>query len=308
MLRCPVFHVNGEDPEAVAQVVELAIEFRAALRRDVVIDMYCYRRYGHNEADEPRFTQPLMYAAIDKKPTVREVYVKHLVERGNITRGAGRGDRGSARRRVLEAGARGDARRALRAAELLDAGPVGAATSAAPTQPRRRSTPRVPRRAAARAARRSVTEVPRRLQRAPEGRAPARDCGARWPTASSPLDWGTAEPLAFASLVDRALRACGSPARTRAAAPSATATRCCTTTQTGKLLHAAARISTDQGRFEVCDSPLSEAGVLGFEYGYSLDSPDALVIWEAQFGDFCNGAQVIIDQFLVAARRTSGTG
>ena len=85
MLRCPIFHVNGEDPEAVAQVVKLAMEFRERFGRDVVIDLYCYRRYGHNEADEPRFTQPVMYAAVDKKPSVREVYVKRLVELGNFS-------------------------------------------------------------------------------------------------------------------------------------------------------------------------------------------------------------------------------
>jgi 2-oxoglutarate dehydrogenase E1 component len=293
MLRCPIFHVNGEDPEAVAQVVKVAMDFRARFQRDVVIDLYCYRRYGHNEADEPRFTQPIMYAAVDKKPSVREVYVKRLVESGSFTAEQAK-DIERARRKVLE-----DALDATRGEHFVPpkysmqglwAGYVGGSDAECPEVDTTVPVARL------RELLRKSTDVPPdfnvhpKLERQLELRREMAD-GKR------SLDWGAAEALAFASLVTErsAVRLSGQDARRGTFSHRHAVLH---DSVTGKLHTPLARMSDDQARFEVWDSSLSEAGVLGFEYGYSLDSPDALVIWEAQFGDFCNGAQVIIDQFL----------
>ena len=299
MLRCPVFHVNGEDPEAVAQVVESVDGISAALGRDVVIDLYCYRRYGHNEADEPRFTQPVMYAAVDKKPSVREVYIQRLVEGGKFTRGPGRS---SSKPRAVACSTKSSKRFARRGPfeppQYSMAG-VWAGYKGGPDN----QTPDV------------ATAVPKeRLKELLDARdrtcRPTSTCTRSCSACSierreqrdgdKPLDWGTAETLAYATLLTKA-RACVCRDRTRAAARSAIATPCCTTLKTGKPYTPLAHIAKNQARFEVWDSPLTEAGVLGFEYGYSLDYPDGLVVWEAQFGDFANGAQVIIDQFIVSS-------
>ena len=293
MLRCPVFHVNGEDPEAVAQVVQLSMEFRQRYGRDVVIDMYCYRRYGHNEADEPRFTQPIMYSAVDAKPSVREVYVRRLVELGSVTEDKAK-DIEKARRAVLE-----EALAATReqgfvppaySMQGLWAGYRGGkdpeceeVETAVPMDRLRDLLVR-------------VTDVPGdfnvhpKLKRLMQQR---RDQG----TGKRGLDWGTAETLAYASLVTEGtpVRLSGQDARRGTFSHRHAVLH---DNLTGRLYTPLAFLSHDQGRFEVWDSPLSEAGVLGFEYGFSLDTPDGLTIWEAQFGDFCNGAQVLIDQFL----------
>ncbi len=293
MLRCPVFHVNGEDPEAVAQVVRLAMDFRQKFGRDVVIDLYGYRRYGHNEADEPRFTQPVMYAAVDKKPSVREVFIKHLVSGGKFTE-AQAYELEAARRKVLEADLE-EVRKAdfvppVYAMQGLWAafkgGPDAECADPATSVPQDRLRELLTR----------ITEVPAdfnvhpKLKRLLDTRREQRD-GKR------PLDWGTAESLAFASLVTDGfpVRLSGQDSRRGTFSHRHAVLH---DSSNGKLYTPLAFLSNDQARFEVWDSPLSEAGVLGFEYGYSLDYPDGLVIWEAQFGDFANGAQVLIDQFL----------
>ncbi len=293
MLRCPVFHVNGEDPEAVAQTVRLAMDYRQRYGRDVVIDLYGYRRYGHNEADEPRFTQPMMYAAVDQKPSVRDVYVKRLIEGGKFTEAQAK-ELEASRRAVMEA-ALDEVRKGgfvppAYAMQGLWGGYRGgpdAETPEVPTAvPKERLQDLLTR----------ITEVPAdfnvhpKLKRFLELRRECRD-------EKRPLDWGTAEALAYATLVTE-----GAPVRL-----SGQDSRRGTFSHRHAVLHdhvngrlytPLAFVDKKQARFEVWDSPLSEAGVLGFEYGYSLDSPDALVIWEAQFGDFANGAQVLIDQFL----------
>ena len=296
MLRCPVFHVNGEDPEAVAQVVQLAVDFRQRYGRDSVIDLYCYRRYGHNEADEPRFTQPLMYGAIDRKPTVREEYVKRVIEMGALTQ---------QRVQEIEADRRKKLEEALQATR---SNKVVAHTYAMQglwngyTGGRDLDTPDV------------STAVPddrlrvlvERSNAVPDGfnvhpkliklleqrRAVA--------DGTKPIDWGTAETLAYASLVidGTPVRLSGQDARRGTFSHRHAVLH---DTRTGRRYTPLAFMTESQARFEVWDSPLSEAGVLGFEYGYSLDCPDGLVIWEAQFGDFCNAAQVIIDQFICSS-------
>ena len=228
MLRCPIFHVNGEDPGGGRAGREARDGLPPALRRDVVIDMYCYRRYGHNEGDEPRFTQPVMYAAIDKKPTVREVYVKRLVELGNITE-----EQAEEIEHARQARARSRRSRRRAASTSCRRATRCRACGPATRRPRRRLSPRSTPRCRSSACS-DLLDTQHATCRptstcTPSSSACSR-CGARWPSGKRPLDWGTGEMLAFASLVDRALRACACPARTRGAARSATATRCCTTT------------------------------------------------------------------------------
>ncbi|MDP9001349.1 MAG: 2-oxoglutarate dehydrogenase E1 component [Myxococcota bacterium] len=308
MLRVPVFHVNGEDPEAAVQVTRLAIEFRQRFKQDVLIDMYCYRKYGHNEGDEPRFTQPVMYALIDKKPTVRDVYVARLVEAGHITR-----DEADAiaqeRRATLE--------RALEEARMGDYNQMPEAMGGVWAPYRGGPDVGVPEVSTAFPKER-VLDALEKLTRMPPGFHPSPKAlkiveqRRERALAGQPLDWGTAEHLAFATILleGHGIRFSGQDSR-RGTFSHRHAVLF--DTNTGKPYTPLAHLGDDGsdgtngashaqvGRFEIYDSPLSEAGVLGFEYGYSLDRPDKLVVWEAQFGDFVNAAQVIIDQFIVSA-------
>lgn len=305
MLQIPIFHVNGEDPEAVAQVVRLALDFRREFQRDVVIDMYCYRRRGHNEGDEPALTQPEMYRTIEAQDPVRENYLDRLLLLGEIT--------------VAEAEEIAEKRRALLEQELALARsheyvspaevPVGVWAGFAGEHQDEADRP--------------ATGV------ATEQLSALLECQTNVPTDFHPhpkierwlvhrremavgkraLDWAAGEALAFASL---AVEGC----RIRLTGQDSERG---TFSQRHAVLHdhldgktytPLQNLSPQQAPVEICNSPLSEAGVLGFEYGYSLDCPDGLILWEAQYGDFCNAAQVIIDQFIVSAedkwRRLSG--
>jgi 2-oxoglutarate dehydrogenase E1 component len=308
MLRVPVFHVNGEDPEAVIQVTRLAIEFRQRFKQDVVIDMYCYRKYGHNEGDEPRYTQPVMYALIDKKPTVREVYVARLVQAGHITReeaDAIAQERRATLERALEEARQGDFHQMPEAM-----GGVWAPYRGGPDKDVPEVSTTFPKELLLGALEKLTTMPPgfhpnhKALKIVEQRRERA--------MAGQPLDWGTAEHLAFATILleGHGIRFSGQDSR-RGTFSHRHAVLF--DTETGEpytpLAHLAdgggdtdgAAAHVPVGRFEIYDSPLSEAGVVGFEYGYSLDRPDKLVLWEAQFGDFANAAQVIIDQFIVSA-------
>jgi 2-oxoglutarate dehydrogenase E1 component len=294
MLKVPVFHVNGEDPEAVIQTARLAIEFRQRFGKDVVVDMLCYRRYGHNEGDEPRFTQPLMYKLIDAKPTVREVYVKKLVESGQITQQEGdqlKAMRQAALAQALEEERKGDFLKPPKAMDGVWTPYVGGLEKNVPDV-----DTSVPKETLVDLATR-LSQLPQGFNANPKVKA-VLDLRRERIMKGEPFDWGTGENLAFATLVaeNRMVRITGQDAR-RGTFTHRHATLF--DAQTGAKLTPLSNLGT--GRFEVHDSPLSEAGVLGFEYGYSLDRPDALVLWEAQFGDFANGAQVIIDQFIVSA-------
>jgi 2-oxoglutarate dehydrogenase E1 component len=299
MLRCPVFHVNGEDPEAVIQVTRLAIEFRQRFGEDVVIDMYCYRKYGHNEGDEPRFTQPVMYAIIEKKPSVRDVYVKRLTRAGHVTQ-AEADDIAHKRRQLLEVALdearKGDYQRMPEAMGGLWApyrgGPdrdVPEVKTGVPKEQLLDALDRLTRFPPDFRVNNKVLKIlEQRRMRAEEGQE---------------IDWGTAEHLAFATLLleGRAIRLSGQDARRGTFSHRHAVLY---DTETGEPYTPLANLGKDgqqAGRFEVYDSPLSEAGVLGFEYGYSLDAPDKLVAWEAQYGDFYNPAQVIVDQFIASA-------
>jgi 2-oxoglutarate dehydrogenase E1 component len=300
MLRVPVLHVNGEDPEAVIQVTRLAMEFRQRFKQDVVIDMYCYRKYGHNEGDEPRYTQPLMYSLIDKKPTVRDVYVARLVHAGHISRqeaDAIAQERRATLDRALEEARQGDYNQMPEAMGGVWApyrgGPDASVPDAATSFPREK-----------------LLDALDKLKTMPPGFHPNPKAHnflkLRHEKAinGQPLDWGAAEHLAFASILldGHGIRLSGQDSR-RGTFSHRHATLF--DTETGEpytpLAHLGGPGQLSVGRFEVYDSPLSENGVLGFEYGYSLDRPDKLVIWEAQFGDFANAAQVIIDQFISSA-------
>ncbi len=296
MLQIPIFHVNGEYPEAVAQVVRLALDFRTTFKKDVVIDMYCYRLLGHSEGDEPAFTQPLMYKAIRSRKSVRDSYLNHLLKLGGLTREEA--DRITAERQAeleaeLEAARRSDYVRPSQTGAGIwkgyNGGPIP--DEEAPTAVARErlatlldATTRVP----------EGFEVHRKVQRGLEARR-------EMARGERPLDWAAGEALAFASLVTEGVRVRmtgqdvgrGTFSQRHAVLHDQ---------QTGKRFTPLTKLAPDQAPIEIYNSPLSEAGVLGFEYGYSLDCPDGLVIWEAQFGDFANVAQVIIDQFITSAR------
>ncbi|MFO0680255.1 MAG: 2-oxoglutarate dehydrogenase E1 component [Polyangiaceae bacterium] len=306
MMRVPVFHVNGEDPEAVIQVTQLATEFRQKFGKDVVIDMYCYRKYGHNETDEPRYTQPQMYTLIDAKPSVREMYVQRLVELKELTDAEANAivdERRAALDQAREEAKTGDFNKMPEAMGGLWAAYKGGPDKAVPEVDTSVSTEKLTflaERLSTFPADFTVnpkvikTVVEPRMQKFASGKG---------------LDWGAAEHLALASLLDEGvpIRFTGQDVR-RGTFSHRHAVM--VDPRTGVSYSPLAHLGPNAGRFDIFDSPLSEAGVLGFEYGYSLDYPDGLVVWEAQFGDFGNTAQVIVDQFLVSAedkwKRLSG--
>jgi 2-oxoglutarate dehydrogenase E1 component len=295
MLKVPVFHVNGEDPEAVGQVTKLAIEFRQRFGKDVVVDMYCYRRYGHNEADEPRFTQPLMYSIIDKKPSVREMYVRRLLEMGQIT--VSQAEEIVVRRRAVLDGALEEARKGAFSWVPTSMGGLWSPYAGGPDK----GTPEVP----TAVSRETLVDLCRRALSLPaDFHANPKvvrifDQRLEKVIKDQPLDWAIGEMLAYASLLSSGvpIRLTGQDTRRGTFSHRHAAV---VDVKTGASFVPLTGLATGKGRFEVLDSPLSEAGALGFEYGYSLDLPDGLVIWEAQFGDFVNSAQVIIDQFIIS--------
>jgi 2-oxoglutarate dehydrogenase E1 component len=305
MLQIPIFHVNGEDPEAVAQVVRLAMDFRDEFRRDVVIDMYGYRRLGHNEADEPAFTQPLLYAAIAERKSVREGYVEHLLKLGGVTQEEVDQIIVESRERLERELSEARRKDYVKVQDWLGGfwkGYSGGPEVNVPDVETGTDKARLIQLGT------RMTELPARfhphqkIERLLQTRRDMTD-------GKKPIDWGMGEHLAFASLVADGVRVrmTGQDAgRGTFSQRHAVLYDVHDGHQFMPLLHVAER----QAPIEVYNSPLSEAGVLGFEYGYSLEWPDGLVLWEAQFGDFVNCAQVIIDQFLVSAedkwKRLSG--
>ena len=292
-VQAPIFHVNGDDPEAVVEVAIAAAEYRREFGKDVVVDLFCYRRHGHNEGDEPAFTQPLMYRTIARHPTTRQIYAARLVEEGVIAEGEAEtmAARFAARLESEFESAKGYR---PNKADWLEGAWAGLAE--APDDERRGDTA-VPIE--------SLRELGRGLTTAPAGfrlnPKIARQLDAKRAAieAGDGIDWATAEALAIASL-------CAEGTHVRMSGQDS---------GRGTFSHRHAvlvdqeseeryvpidHVRAGQARFDIIDSPLSEAGVVGFEYGYSLADPATLVLWEAQFGDFANGAQVIIDQFLCA--------
>ena len=296
MLQTPIFHVNGEDPEAVAQVVQVAMDYRRDFGQDVIIDMYCYRRYGHNEGDEPSYTQPLMYDVIRQRKSVREGYLDRLLELG-VTRNEA--DRIEEKRRI-------DLEKELDKAKKPGYKLRGPNTGKGLWRPYKGGLDHKVPEESTKVGKKMLTTLVRSLGETPPdfSRHPKlkRFFQQRIEMAEGkrPFDWGTAEALAFASLVVE-----GCPVRL-----SGQDSGRGTFSHRHAVLHDVENgtphiplqhLAPDQAQFQVWDSPLSEIAVLGFEYGYSLDTPEGLTIWEAQFGDFCNVAQVIIDQFITSS-------
>jgi 2-oxoglutarate dehydrogenase E1 component len=294
-VQAPIFHVNGDDPEAVVEVARAATEYRHQFKKDVVIDLFCYRRHGHNESDEPAFTQPLMYRAIARHPTTRQIYASRLVAAGVVDEAE---VAAMASRFVAGLEAQFEAAKGYRPnkADWLEGAWAG--FEEAPEDIRHDD-----RRGDTGVAVEILREVGRGLVTVPEGfrlnPKIARQLEAKRAAieAGEGIDWATAEALAIASL-------CAEGTHVRMSGQD-------TGRGTFSQRHAVLfdqeteeryvpinHVRAGQAPFEIIDSPLSEAGVIGFEYGYSLADPSTLVLWEAQFGDFANGAQVIIDQFL----------
>jgi 2-oxoglutarate dehydrogenase E1 component len=293
MVRAPIFHVNGDYPEDVVRVVRLALEFRQTYRRDVVIDMVCYRRWGHNESDDPSYTNPLLYAKIKKHRGVRKLYTEQLLRRGDL-------DLEEAERALDDFNERlrqvhDEVREALSEVRSEVECCEDPELTVAPSRPAAQTA--VPRE--------TLETVLDGLDRRPDGFEPypklVRQLDQRRKRFDEGrIDWALAEALAFGSLVLE-----GTPVRL-SGEDSGRGTfsqrhAVLYDHRTGEPYVPLAHLSEDQARFAVFDSLLSEFAVLGFEYGYSVAYPGALVMWEAQFGDFVNGAQVIIDQFIASA-------
>lgn len=296
MLQVPVFHVNGEDPEAVAHVVRTAMDFREKFQRDVVIDMYCYRSRGHNEADEPAFTQPQMYKTIRARQDVRDSYLGHLLKSGGITEA-------EAEQITQHPKAFFDeellaARRQSRIFRKNDMELNWSQYKGGPEENGGEANTSVDKT--------RLAALLRKLGKAPDGFTLhpklERFVAARLEMAAGekPLDWGAAEALAFASLAAQGTRV----RMTGQDAERGTFSHRHATWhdyENGNIYRPLEHVAEQQAEVFIRNSALSEVAVLGYEYGYSLDSPDVLTLWEAQFGDFVNVAQVIIDQFIVSA-------
>ena len=293
IIQAPIFHVNGDDPEAVVRVCQIAADYRQHFKADVVVDIFCYRRHGHNEGDEPAFTQPAMYRAIGERSTTRQIYTERLVAEGVLTVDGAEAMMETFRAK-LETELEASKSYRPNKADWLEGD--WADIEAAPRDERPGDTAVAPEVLAE--VGRAITRVPAdfavhpRIRRQLEQKRQALDAGG-------PIDWATAEALAFGSLLLE-----GKPIRLSGQDCSR---------GTFSQRHAGLidqenesryiplnNIRPDQARIKLADSLLSEAGVLGFEYGHSIADPNALAIWEAQFGDFANGAQVIIDQFVAA--------
>jgi 2-oxoglutarate dehydrogenase E1 component len=304
IVQAPIFHVNGDDPEAVTFATKVATEFRQKFNRDVVIDMWCYRRFGHNESDEPAFTQPLMYAKIRDHRSVATLYGERLVSEGLMTADeVAAMEAGFIAR--LEADFEAAAKFAPNKAEWFGGRWLGLHQPADPVTARRAAETGVPE-ARLRALSGVLHAVPegftmhRTLERVVKAREAAIEAGEG-------IDWATAESLAFASLVSETPDGYGVRLSGQDSGRGTFSQRHAVWVdqQTGAkyapLKAIAPQGPAGQGAyFEVYDSPLSEFGVLGFEYGFAMADPKTLVMWEAQFGDFANGAQVMIDQFIAA--------
>jgi 2-oxoglutarate dehydrogenase E1 component len=294
IIQAPIFHVNGDDPEAVVHVARIAIEFRQTFHKDVVVDMFCYRRFGHNEGDEPAFTQPLMYKAIAKHPTTRTIYAAQLAKEGTVSSDEAEGlvkqwhDR-------LDADFEAAGSYKVNKADWLEG--VWSGLESVKGFDARRGDTEVPIE--------TLKQVGQALAKVPENfnlnRKIKRQLDAKIKMIESGegIDWATAEALAFGTLLLE-----GNPVRL-SGQDSNRGTfshrhACFVDQETEEHYWPLNHITENQKTIEVVDSPLSELAVLGFEYGYSLAEPNALVLWEAQFGDFVNGAQVLIDQFITS--------
>ncbi len=297
MIEAPVFHVNGDDPEAVVYAAKIATEFRQKFHAPVVIDMFCYRRFGHNEGDEPAFTQPIMYKAIRAHKTTLEIYSQKLIDEGVIS---------LEEIDKMKADWRDKLEKEFAAGNDYKPGKMDWLDGA--WKNLKRAEADGPRRGNSGVDEKILKKIGEKLAIIPEGfnehrtikrfhdnRKKAIDIGKN-------IDWATAEALAFGTLVSEGhpVRLSGQDCERGTFSQRHSVLYDQETEETYTPLN---HISKNQNRYEVINSMLSEEAVLGFEYGYSLAEPNALTLWEAQFGDFANGAQVVIDQFISSGER-----
>ncbi|MBI4456793.1 MAG: 2-oxoglutarate dehydrogenase E1 component [Acidobacteria bacterium] len=302
MILAPAFHVNGDDPEAVLHCIRLAVEFRQTFHRDVVIDMLCYRRHGHNEADEPSFTQPIMYRKIRGHPTVRSIYIDELVRRGDVE---------AELAREMEENFRRELQAALETTHEMT--PTEQAETLKKTWAgyHKASREEVEAPVETAVAAETLEEIARKITAAPESfllhpkLEPFLEERSNMVITDRGLDWGMAEALALGSLLMEKIHV------------RLTGQDTCRGTfshrhavlydlETGEPYVPLNHLSPEQATLSVFNSPLSELAAVGFEFGYTTGNPAALTIWEAQFGDFTNGAQIIIDQFIAASEAKWG--
>lgn len=302
----PVFHVNGDDVEALVYTCELAMEFRQKFHRDVFIDILCYRKYGHNEADEPRFTQPLLYKVIEKHPNPREIYAKKLADQGDIEAGIAKEMEKSFRSMLQDMLEEAKQQEKAVISSFLEGDWKGLRMATSKDFERSPETA---------ISKKRFDELAERIVTLPENKKIYRKISKVFEdrkkmVENDTFDWAMGELLAYASLLAE-----GHPVRFSGQDVER---------GTFSHRHAVVKIEDseeefiplnnlgvkDQATFEIYNSLLSEYGVLGFEFGYSMATPNALTIWEAQFGDFFNGAQIIVDQFISSAeykwRRMNG--
>ncbi len=297
-LDTPIFHVNGEDPEGVAQAIALAMDFRAEFKRDIVLDMYCYRRHGHNEGDEPTFTQPVMYRWIKQQPPVRNGYLENLLKLGEVSREDAEAIARASQERLekaLEQVGSGGEEEELEVSRSIWQGYVGgedAAVADTETGVEASKLSRLLER---------LTRVPEEFHVHPKS-ARMLDQRREMAAGKRPLDWSAGEALAFASLLAEGahVRLSGQDSGRGTFSHRHAELH---DNEDGHVYTPLQHVEAGQAPFSVYNSPLSEIAVLGFDWGYSLDTPGALVIWEAQFGDFANVAQVIVDQFISSAEQ-----
>ena len=296
MVEAPIFHVNGDDPEAVVHAAKVATEFRQKFRKDVVLDIICYRRFGHNEGDEPMFTNPAMYTRIKKQKTTLQLYTERLVKDGLIPEGEIEDMKAAFQARLNEEFEIGKNFKPNKA-DWLDGRWSGLDRESEDYQPGETAIKPD-----------TMKEVGAALTRVPEGfdihKTVARqlEAKAKMFETGKGFDWATAEALAFGSLAVEGfpVRLSGQDCTRGTFSQRHSAFIDQSTEERHYPLN---HIRAGQAKYEVIDSMLSEYAVLGFEYGYSLAEPNALVMWEAQFGDFANGAQIMFDQFINSGER-----
>jgi 2-oxoglutarate dehydrogenase E1 component len=293
-VQAPIFHVNGDDPEAVTFATKMAIEFRQKFHRDIVIDMWCYRRFGHNEGDEPSFTQPLMYKNIKTHAGVAEIYSARLMAEGVIDQ-AWVDEKMSSFIAHLEDEFQGATTYKANHADWFGGRWTGLSKPADPETARRNVETGIPKKL--------MDGLGRTLTAVPDGHnihptlGRVLDAKKAMFTSGENFDWATGEALAFGSLLSEGF---GVRLSGQDSGRGTFSQRHAVWVDQGTEAKYIPLSTVPHGRFEVLDSPLSEFGVLGFEYGYAGAEPKTLVLWEGQFGDFVNGAQVIIDQFIAA--------
>ncbi len=298
MIEALIFHVNGDDPEAVVYAAKVAVEYRMQFQRPVVIDMFCYRRFGHNEGDEPSFTQPLMYKKIRSHPSTLEIYSKRLIEEGVVSEDDVTQMK-AAWRAKLEAEFETASGYKPNKADWLDGRWSGLKVAGEVEDPRRGNTG---------IALEELREIGSKITKVPEGFVVHKtiqrflDNRAKAIETGEGIDWSTAEALAFSTLVKEGhpVRLSGQDSERGTFSQRHSVLFDQNTEQRYTPFN---NLGGEQARYEVLNSMLSEEAVLGFEYGYSVTEPNALTLWEAQFGDFANGAQVVFDQFISSGER-----